>query len=474
MNPPAPVTTARLLISLPVRPRSVTPTSSALVRQLVYFPSARHSRRIGQIWFLFVCLAGRVGLKIVYLISGLGVGGAEMDLLKLLSRMDRDRFENTVVSMSDIGPIGERIRRLGVPVHALGAKRNRLPLTSFVDLVRLLKLEQPLILQTWMYHANFVGLWASLFTRVPHTVWNVPCSDAIAHSDYGSRTTRWLARGSSRLSRWPDAVVTNSAAGIRFHESIGYHPRRWSLIPNGFDPEQFKPDPTARESLREELGVASDALLIGMIGRYHPMKDHRTFLRAAAALHRDYPMTHFVLVGRDVDDSNAELNALLGKNGFRSSVHLLGPRTDTARLMASFDIATSSSAYGEGLSNVIPEAMASGVPCVVTDVGDAAVVVEDKALISAPRDPGSLVSAWSRLIDAGPEERARLGSAARRRIERDYSIEKFIQSYEHLYMSVAASSPESAGPAKIATSRVTVERAEEQERAGPSGSGRNG
>jgi glycosyltransferase involved in cell wall biosynthesis len=270
-------------------------------------------------------------------------------------------------------------------------------------------------------------------SMVPHIVWNVRCSNL----QHISPMTAGSLKLCTWLSHWPSAVIVNSEAGRAFHSALGYRPRRWLVIPNGFDLNRFGPDEAARVSVRAELGLCSDVVLIGLIGRYDLAKDHETFLRAAMHLGKDNRDVHFLLAGYGVEPTNADLCRLLHGHAIDRSVHLMGERTDIPRLMAALDITTSSS-YSEGFSNVIGEAMACEVPCVVTDVGDAALIVGNTGIVVPARDPQAMAQAWGRLIDAGEETRREMGRAARRRIEQHYSLERIVRSYEDLYLSLGS------------------------------------
>lgn len=370
-------------------------------------------------------------IKVVHLITGLGPGGAEMMLYKLVSRMSRQHFENVVVSLGQPGIIGTLIEQAGVPVRALGMPRRRVTLGGAGQLLRLLAAERPAVLQTWMYHADLLGLLAGRMTRTSPIIWNVRCSSMHGLSPLTARIVRMCAR----LSHMPNAAVVNSESGLRDHTALGYRARRWEVIPNGFDLARFAPDPSARASVRAELGLAPDTLLIGLIGRYNPMKDHGLFLRAALAQAR--PGLHFLLAGSQVEPSNPALARVVAGHPAAGHIHMLGERTDIARLMAALDVATSSSAYGEGFANVIGEAMACGVPVVVTNVGDAAAIVGAAGVVVPPRDQPALERAWQHLIAAGPAERTALGAAGRARVQQHYSLERIVRRYEELYMAMA-------------------------------------
>jgi glycosyltransferase involved in cell wall biosynthesis len=173
-----------------------------------------------------------------------------------------------------------------------------------------------------------------------------------------------------------------------------------------------------------------------MIARYHPQKDHANFLRAAAKLDHGHLSIRFVLVGPGVDPNNTELLSIIEESKLVSRVHLLGQRSDIAEITAGLDVATLSSAWGEAFPNVIGEAMACGVPCVVTDIGDAASIVADTGLAVRPGDPEALAAGWARLLQLGFEGRTRLGTAARQRIVDHYRLPVITRRYQNLYSDV--------------------------------------
>jgi glycosyltransferase involved in cell wall biosynthesis len=238
------------------------------------------------------------------------------------------------------------------------------------------------------------------------------------------------------LSGRPAAIIVNSEAGRRVHEAIGYRARHWFVLPNGFDTQAFVPDPKARTSVREELGVPATVLLIGMMARYHPQKDHSTFLEAARLLSASRPEVHFVLAGRDIVHHNACLRHQVDATGLANRIHLLGERDDVPRLTAALDVATLSASFGEGFPGVICEAMACGVPVAVTDVGDAARIVGDSGRVAPPRNPRALAETWRTLLDLPAEERQRLGRIARERIASKWSIDEVVRKYESVYLDV--------------------------------------
>jgi glycosyltransferase involved in cell wall biosynthesis len=373
-------------------------------------------------------------IRVVHVITTLDVGGAEMMLANVLGRVQLERYPTTVVSLTDRGRLAERIERLGVPVISLGLRSGVAGLAGVFKLANVLRRESPDVVQTWLYHADLVGLLAALVARHPPVAWNIRCAE-LDPGDH-PRSLRWVIASLARLSPGTAAIVVNSQAGREVHTRLGYRPRRWVPIPNGFDLQRFAPRPAARDEVRAELGVPADAVLVGLVARYHVMKDHESFLRAAARLRERRPDVHFVLAGRQVDGSNAVLAALVRELGLEGSVHLLGERDDVPRLTAAFDVATCSS-YSEGFPNAIGEAMACGVPCVSTDVGDCRALVGDTGVVVPPRQPQAMADGWLSILERPAEARQALGAAARARVEAHFDIATVARQYETLYDELA-------------------------------------
>jgi glycosyltransferase involved in cell wall biosynthesis len=370
-------------------------------------------------------------MRVTHLITGLEEGGAENTLWRLLSRTDRRRFDSDVVSLRQDGPVAERVRALGVKVTSLDLKAGSATLGALWSLRRHLAVRRPDVLQTWLYHADLAGALAGTLARVPRIVWNVRASnmDLSRYPVMSGFTVRTCAQ----LARIPAAVVTNSAAAIDHHTHIGYRPRQWVLIPNGVDTSVFRPDVNARLSLRRELQLSPDARLIGCVGRHDPMKDHETFFAAARWLAPRHPDAHFVLAGPGVVGGNAALAALADSGALTGRVHLLGPRTDIAQVLAALDLLISSSAFGEGFPNVLAEGMACGVPCVATRVGDALQIVGKPEHVVAPRDADALSRTADRLLSLAPSALQALGQDARARVEGTFHIDRMVERYEALY-----------------------------------------
>ena len=370
-------------------------------------------------------------IRILHVITALPIGGAEMMLLKLLSAT-HGKYVQAVVSGKDEGTIGPRIKELGVPVHTLGlhpVAPNPLCAFSIRSLVREFR---PHVIQGWMPHGNLVASFAGISSRdrVP-VLWNIRMSLSDTHEE--PRLTRTVIRLGALLSWHPKAIIYNSYYGAQQHGALGYRASKQVVIPNGFDCQVFRPDEKARRQVRTELGVSDDTILVGLVARYHPMKDHAGFLQAAGSVARSHPEAHFMLIGKGLTTEEPTLAKLIAEGQLKNRTSLLDERLDIAHLTAALDIACSSSAWGEGFSNAIGEAMACGVPCVVTDVGDSAYAVADTGFSVPPREPQALAEAIGRLISVGETGRRRLGEAARQRVESNFSLPAIARKYEDLY-----------------------------------------
>jgi len=381
-------------------------------------------------------MAGDTRRKIVHVITGLTTGGAEMSLFRLLGRIDPLRFSSEVISLSDEGTLGSRIRSLGIPVVTLKLTPGRPSPAALLRLVRRLRASRPAVVQTWMYHADLLGGMAAWLAGGLPVAWGIHNWNLAPPAT--RRSTVVTARACAWSSRWlPDRIVCVSEASRQVHDAFGYASDKLVVIPNGFDLEAFKPDSRGRQELRGELLVPDTAPLIGRVGRYDLQKDYRNFVDAAARIHAGRPDAHFILCGDGIDWENRELAGWIDSAGLRERCRLLGPRDDVPRILAALDLACSPS-LGEAFPLFVGEAMATGVPCVVTDVGDSARLVGETGRVVPPHDSEALARACLEMIELGPDRRQRLGSVARTRIEHKFSLARTVGRYQDLYEGLAS------------------------------------
>lgn len=374
-------------------------------------------------------------MKVLYITTGLYTGGAEVMLYQLLTRINREKFSPVVLSLMNNGTIGELIQSLDIPVHTIDMEPGKPTFVAAWKLIRTVNQIKPDIIQGWMYQGNVAAQFANLFNfkKIP-VIW------CIHHSINSLKSEKILTQILIKLGIWisklNDKVVFVSENSKKQHEALGYYPDNACVIPNGFDTSHFQPSQETKYKFRSELGLETNTFLIGLICRYHPMKDHANFLKAAALLSQKFPHARFILAGRDVDYSNQSLLQLIEDLGISNKVYLLGERRDTSNIFSALDVLSVSSAYGEAFPLVIGEAMSCDIPCVVTNVGDSGWIVGNTGRVVEPRNPEALADAWQDLIAIGLEARQALGKAARERIINYFSLEKIVSQYEKLYTEV--------------------------------------
>jgi glycosyltransferase involved in cell wall biosynthesis len=374
-------------------------------------------------------------IRVLLIITGLSTGGAEMILLKLLERIDREKFSPHVISLTDIGQLGPRIAALGIPVDALGMSRGKPDPVRFVRLVRRLRQVKPDVVHTWMYHADLIGGAAARLAGVSIVIWSI-FSSGILRADT-SLLTKLTVSFCARLSSWlPDCVQYDSHHGKAYHEEIGYRERCSLVIPNGVDLKEFIPNEQARYAVRQEIGIPPKTPLIGLIARFNPIKNHEGFIKAAGYLHRDMPGIHFLMVGQSVEWSNPALKKLIEVAKLSNVFHLLGCRDDVPRIMASLDLACLTS-WGESFGIVLIEAMACGVPCVSTDCGEQASILGDTGWIVPLGDMEGLAAKCATFFSLPENERRLIGEAARIRVTDQFELGAMVKRYETMYLDYA-------------------------------------
>ena len=370
---------------------------------------------------------------ILHVITSLNLGGAETMMCQLLEHTDRTRFTPVVVSLRPSGPLTARIQKAGVELHCLDMGSYLSFASGLGRLKAIMRQVNPALVQTWMYHADFLGtLAARSLTPRPPVVWNVQ------HSSFCPKTTKFLSRVMrallSMLSKtWPDKIVSCSRTGLELHAGIGYPREKLLHIVNGADVRRFVPDAEARRELRQKLGIPLDARVIGMAGRNDPQKDYPTLFAAIQEFQKTDKETLFVACGAGVTTEDPALAAMRKACPSPLNIFLLGPRQDMPRVYPAFDLATLSSAYGEGFPLTLCESLACGVPGVVTDVGDSGDVIGDCGITVQPRDPSALSNAWHKMLSLPEAQRNAMRDKSRIRAEERFALPAIAEKYEDLY-----------------------------------------
>lgn len=369
-----------------------------------------------------------------HVITGLGSGGAEAMLYKLVTATRSARLSHAVVALMDGALYGSRLARDGVPVTYLGMRQGVPDPRAVVKLVRLLRRQRPDVIQGWMYHADLLaGVAGAVAGRIP-VIWGIHHSRLDPAST--RRRSRWTVLACARLSGvLPRRIVCCADAALRSHAALGFHADRMVVIPNGFEVERFATSAHTRARIRRELALAEGSHVVGLVARFHPDKDFRSFLAAARLVADSDPDAAFVAAGQGADWSNPTLSGWIDELGLRPRIRLLGLRSDVPDVLAAMDVLASSS-RSEGFPQVLGEAMLCGVPVAATDCGDSREIVGDTGRIVSVGDPAALAAAVLELLALAPGQRARLGAAARDRVRERYDIRAVARRYTALYAEV--------------------------------------
>jgi len=370
-------------------------------------------------------------MRILHLITSLSTGGAEVMLQKLARTLQQRSHDVSVVSLTTDVPIGLEMQADGIPVLALGGRAGMLLPHQLWRLLRAYREFRPDIVHSWMYHANVLAqtllVWS--LQRRPGLVTSV--RGAMHAPRQQKLTLRAVRRIDARMSHRADAIVFNSRRSAAQHAALGYDASKMTVIPNCFDTNQYRPQPAERARIRSELGCG-DGVLIGLVARFERLKNHRLFLQAARSVADRCPEVSFLLAGRGCDRENRQLMQWVAELGLGGRTHALGERRDIAAIDNALDVAVCSS-VSESFPNAIGEAMACGVPAVVTDVGDCPQLVGDTGRVVPADSPDALADAIVELANLPREARAALGARARARVSGEFSVERIAQRYMDLY-----------------------------------------
>lgn len=369
-------------------------------------------------------------LLCLHIIGSLEIGGAEMTLCKLIETTDPKIINHVVISLLPPESLQHRVKATGARIVSLNMARNRLTLTDICRLAKLIKKINPDLVHTWMYISDIIG---GLATRLAGTF---PVIFSIRHGSFKGDKARTvlLAKITAWLSHLiPQRIIACSTAAAELHRQSGYAADRLQIIPNGFT---IKDNSTLRGKLRAHLGVNESAILVGMIGRYVPAKDHNCFIKAAALVKKQFSQAEFVLCGAGVEKNNHSLVSVIDAAGLANCCHLLGNQAEIDWILADLNFLVSSSS-SEAFANVIGEAMAAGIPCVATNVGDSAHIVGNTGIIVPPDEHEPLAQGMLQMLQKTSAELAEMGMQAQKRIVQMFSLPAVARCYEKMYFEVA-------------------------------------
>lgn len=330
------------------------------------------------------------------LCRSLGIGGTERQLVALAKGLHARKECIGVAVFYSNGPLMAELQEAGVPTFDL-KKGGRWDVIPFlVRVVHLISRSKASAIYSFLSTPNIVAIFAGLLFPKLLTVLSVRASNVeLDRYDWLSKASYLVER---KISGFADLIICNSNAGCRYASAQGFPPSKMIVIPNGIDTDRFKPDVAGRIGVRKEWGIADETILVGIVARLDPMKDHPTFLRAAVIAAKKRHNLRFVCVGDGPANYKAQLYQLGKDLRLDESLIWAGVRHDPVAIFNSLDLAVSSS-YSEGFPNVVAEAMACGVPCVVTDVGDSKDIVADSGVVVPPGSPELLADGIERMAD---------------------------------------------------------------------------
>jgi glycosyltransferase involved in cell wall biosynthesis len=359
------------------------------------------------------------------LLRSLNRGGAERQAAVLARSLAARGWDVALACFYGNGPLAADLDGSGVRLLDL-RKRGRWDVFPFLlRLRKMLRQERPDILHGYLPVPNLLA--ALIRGRNPALplVWGVRSSDMdLSRYERLARMTYWMER---MLSRRVDLVISNTKAGAQLRIAQGFPSATMRVIPNGTDTERFRFDADGRARLREGWRIAEAEMLVGLIGRLDPMKGYPTFLTAAAQLVAADDRWRFVGIGQGPPEYTEALHRQARELGLEGRLIWGGARDDMAAVYSALDIVSSASSFGEGFSNVIAEAMACGVPCVVTDVGDSVLIVDDLGIVVPPGNSEALAAGIERLHRRLTVEREALREALRHRIEDCFSVSSLVE-----------------------------------------------
>jgi len=369
-------------------------------------------------------------MRVTHVITGLDRGGAENTLYRLVAAQPNPS-QHSVISLTDAGLFGERLRALGVEVRCLDLRRGSIPSPmAILRLRRWLNQLRPAVVQTWMYHADLIGGIAARLAGVP-VCWGIHHSNLTPGQN--KRMTLMVAALCARLSALvPARIVSCSARAIEAHSRIGYADK-FDLIPNGLDLSHFKPlAAEGQQAVRAALGIPVHDRVVGHISRADPIKDHASLLAAFSLVAARRPDTWLLMAGLGLKSGDPYFEALVSDSNvapFSNRIVALGQRDDVAQILSSMDVFVLSS-IGEAFPNVLVEAMACGTPCVATDAGDSAEIVGGTGWVRPPRDIAGLVRSVIAALEEPERERSARRRLARQRIADNFTIQRMVDAYE--------------------------------------------
>lgn len=367
--------------------------------------------------------------KIIHIITGLNLGGAEMSLYKFIHSNENDnQTKQIVVSLSSKNNLLPKFKNKNIEVHVFDFKS---PIKSFTALYLFIKKQNPDIIQGWMYHGNIISYLVSKANK-SKVIWNVRHSlYSISHEKF---VTRQVIKIGKFFSKKVHSIVYNSSVSKDLHERYGFSNLKSCVIHNGFATQTSLYINNCKKKSRQRFGIDENLIIIGHIGRFHEMKDHELFIKMSLKLLEKSNNIAFMMAGTNINYQNPILSKLIPEK-YRDKFMLIGEINDVASVICIFDIFCQSS-WSEAFPNVVGEAMAMEIPCVFTDVGDTKFLVGNDRYAVPKKSLNELYNAMHSMILNTKANRSEIGKKLRMRIEKNFPEDKVKKNYMLLYDQV--------------------------------------
>ena len=373
-------------------------------------------------------------MRILHIITSLDAGGGQWVLFELAKQLNKLGYKQCVISMKPNGSLAEKIIKENIELHELNFSFKSLS-TSIKECHKFINSFQPDCIQSWLYHGDFLTILLRPKIKIP-IYWGL-------HHSYESRknnrlklSTRIIVFFNKVFSKTvPRKIICCSKSALNSHIKYGYDLDKMIFIPNGINIDRFRPDPAASKKIKKELNIQSRKKIIGYIARFHPQKDHENFFAAAKQLLQIRDNVEFILAGSQITHENFELSRLLTDQQLSDHVHLLGQRDDISLITAALDIATLASSGDEALPLTMIEAMACGVICVATDVGDVKEVVGNAGFIVPAHNSQALADQWQQALELSTEQRNGLVEIGINRVKQSYTNIIMAKNYLDVYLT---------------------------------------
>ena len=373
-------------------------------------------------------------IKPLHIITSLSIGGAETMLLRLIKHKPDLVKSTIVISLTDNGEIGRILESMGVSVISLGMHNWSSIFKALFKLKKIIQNEKPDIIHTWMYHANILGGIAAFLAKNKNIIWSIRRSEFTRGESLSTYIVMRIGAMFSNII--PKVIVCVAESGLKNHQNYGYKSDSMIVIPNGFDLEHLKHDPVIRKKIRKELNIYDDEVVIGCVGRFHESKGYEILIASSVEVIKLNEKVRYLLIGRDLDQQNTILTEWINKTGFSDHFLLAGEKHNVADYMSAMDIFCLSS-ITEGFPNVVGEAMASALPCVVTSVGDVQKITGNNAILVQPKNKKLLSKGLCEILNMDNEKRYKMGLRGRIKIEEEYPLKLICEKYYNLYSLIS-------------------------------------